>query len=93
MFVTDEDRESEPEAYDCETCPVADALYLLDADALNRKAWSLYQQTVSRFTVEGHALGVVLEKLTADCDQDEFEELLARWTFAFDTCNPLPEPK
>jgi len=84
--------DADSEAYDCTACPVAEALYLLDADALNAKAWNLYLQAVSRFTVEGHALGYVLAKLTTECDADEFQELLRRWTVAFDTFNPPPEP-
>lgn len=72
---------------------MADALAELDADALNRKAWRLYRQCVNRLTIEGGAVGTVLEKLTADSDPEEFSELLDRFIVAFDTFNPLPEPK
>ena len=92
MFVPDEDSEADCEAYDCDACPLASALYELDGDPVNRKAWALYRQSVTRLTFEGHALGAVLDRLTADCEIEEYAELLARLAFAFDVFNPPPEP-
>lgn len=99
MFATDEEVRADAEAYDCDgsrtgqTCLVADALHALYDDPLNKRAWELYRQSVSRLTVEGHALGLALEKLTADCDAEMFAELLDRLTYAFDVFNPAPEIK
>jgi hypothetical protein len=65
-------------------------LYALRSDALNYEAWVLYVTAVTRLTMDGHLLGLVLERLLADCDRDKFTEVLARLNVAYDTFNPPP---
>jgi hypothetical protein len=54
LLASDEDLEINEcdDVYNCELCPVADALADLHADAANAEAWELFKRTMSRFTVD-----------------------------------------
>lgn len=87
-LLTDEaEQDEDPEAFTgCETCQVA--AHIETMDRANREAWSLYRQVVSRFTMDTQAVPVVLQRLTADLDADEFAETLARFEILYDAVCP-----
>ncbi len=92
MFATDEELETDGEQYDCETCPVADHLQGLWPE--NAEAWRIYRLLASRFLVDLHAGGAALTKLTADLDEEPFEDLMQRLAIIYDVlCPPVMAPR
>lgn len=88
LFASDEDRETDPGAYDCASCAVAAALDALYPE--NRTAWSLYRQIVTRWTCDTGTVALAFDRLTRDLDSDDFGDLLARVTLIYDEVNPVP---
>lgn len=80
---------TDPEAFDCETCPTAQALGSLDEP--NREAWRIFRLLASRFLVDLHAGGHVLDRLTADLDVEQFEDLMQRLRILYDVLCPVPQ--
>lgn len=78
--------EQEADAYDCEACPVAAQMADLDAD--NRAAWALYRTCCNRFVVDLQAGAVLLDRLTADQDAEEFAATCERLRLIHDTVQP-----
>jgi hypothetical protein len=75
--------------FQCDTCPVADHLELLDSD--NKRAWDTTTLVASRFLAEGQAAGPVLVRLLNDLDEDDFADMLRRITVIYDTIAPRPD--
>jgi uncharacterized protein (UPF0276 family) len=92
MFASDEDVEADCEAYDCEACPVADALADLHDDAENERAWRLFHRAITRFSMDTGAVVVLLERLTKDLDAEEFSELMARFAIFYEAVCPPQRP-
>jgi hypothetical protein len=72
---------------------VAEARADLHEDAENVAAWKMFQQVMSRFTVDTHAVSTVLERLTSDMDGRTFADLLERFAILYDALCPAPERK
>jgi hypothetical protein len=86
-LATDDELETDPEAYDCgDDCPVAAALDALWPE--NADAWRVFHQVVSRFTVEFHLGGEALRRLTGELEADAFEALLERLSLIYDLLYP-----
>lgn len=88
MTATDEDVEGDSEAYDCDDCEVSQYWQDLEADAANLDAWRLFHQIVGRFTIETHATGIALERLTVGLEPEAFADLLDRFAILFDVMCP-----
>lgn len=88
LFATDEEIETEPEAYDCLNCSVAEALDGLDKE--NREAWVLYRKVMTRFAVEVGTVPLIFDRLTAGMDPEDFGDLVTRCALIFDELNPIP---
>lgn len=92
LTADDDAIDEDPEMFSrCDQCPVAAQIEALDG--VNREAWHLFRQVVSRFTVESQAVNVVLQRVTADRSLDEFTELLARFEILYDAVCPPREPR
>jgi hypothetical protein len=90
---TDEEIESDPDAFDCDECQVADALEQLESDTVNQRAWQLYHQVVTRFTFETHTVTEALRAATVGMEPETVTDLLERFDVIFTTVNPPPERK
>lgn len=90
LFVSDEEVEADPQAFRCETCPVADQLAALDDDPANAQAWRLFHGIVNRMTVDTQTVAWRLERATAEMSADEIDELLARFRLLYDVLSPVP---
>lgn len=86
-MVDEETAEDDADAFECETCPVAEALASLDGP--NRRAWQLYNTVVTRLAADLHAGGVVLDRLTRELDPDDFEDCWGRLTMLYHAINPV----
>lgn len=60
-------------------------------DAQNYEAYRLYQQVVTRFAVEAHAIPLALQRMTADWSLDEFADLWDRFGVLHDVFCPPPK--
>ena len=70
---------------------MADALHELHDDPENAKAWRLFHQIVTRFSMDTNSVAVVLERLTKELDADDLMELMARFSVFYDAvCPPQP---
>jgi hypothetical protein len=90
LLASDEDLEINEcdDVYNCELCPVADALADLHADAANAEAWELFKRTMSRFTVDTHTVGLVLDRLDTDITAQTFPDLVERFAIIYDALHP-----
>ncbi len=86
---SEEDLEEHEEAFNCETCAVAENVEGLCAS--NREAWRLYRQIVTRFTVDTHTIPVALQSVTAALSQDETLDLIERLDILYGVFNPPPK--
>jgi hypothetical protein len=93
IFADEDQTEQDPELYDCDECPVADALHDLDGDPKCAEAWSIFRKCVNRFTVETHCVPTALAAATAGKEPDDVMDLLERCELMFDILHPPPEPK
>jgi hypothetical protein len=91
QFASDEDLETESDLFNCDACPVRDALDALWPE--NAAAWALFNRIARRFVADLHAGGEALHRLTADLDAEDFADLLDRLTLIYDVVCPPPEPK
>lgn len=82
-----EELATDPDAYDCATCRVRVELARLRPE--NRTAWQLYQQVVTRFTVETHAIGTVLTRVLQEMDPEDAVDLVARLSVIYDESMPI----
>lgn len=82
-----EELATDPDAYDCATCRVRVELARLRPE--NRAAWQLYQQVVTRFTVETRAIGSVLAGVLRERDPEEALDLVARLSLIYEESMPL----
>jgi hypothetical protein len=79
--------------YDCATCPVAAQAAELEADAANAEAWRLFTQTITRFSSDLHLAGVMVDRMTAGMDPEDFADLMRRFGILYDVLCPPPEPR
>ncbi len=86
----DEALEQEPELYQCETCPVADAQGQLWTE--NAEAWGVFQRLAQRFVIDTHLGPSVFAALTADAEPDAVVDLVERLGVMYDIVAP-PQPK
>lgn len=91
LFASDEEIRTDLYAYNCETCAVADALAELEADPANLRAWQIYQQVATRFNADVTATGLVLQRLTAGMDDEEFSDCMQRLAMIYDILQPPVE--
>jgi hypothetical protein len=85
--------ETDPELFNCETCPVADALAEIEADRPNCEAWRLYEQAVNRFTVDTHCVPLAVKAVMGERSSEDIADLLERFAVLYSIANPAPEPK
>lgn len=93
LFATDDELQTDPDLYDCDDCPVRDALEGLWPE--NAEAWRIFHVAVTRFTVDLHAGNEALRRLTAHLDETDpeaFSDLLARLGLIYDLLYPPPAP-
>lgn len=83
---SDEEINEEPSLYDCERCPVADALDGLDDE--NRETWQIYNQAISRFAVETHTVPLVLQDALAEMTTDARIDTMQRLALLYDVLSP-----
>jgi hypothetical protein len=83
---TQEEIDGDPDLYDCQRCPVADALTGLDDE--NLEAWRLYHTLASRFLVDAQAVGAVFSRLTADQSPEQLADTCERMRVLYDTLQP-----
>lgn len=93
MRATDAEIHEDPGAYNCDVCPLASALVDLRMYPENERAWYVYQQLASRFSVDTHTCAVVLERLTKDDEPDEFADLMQRLAVLYDVLQPQAAPE
>jgi len=87
LFATDEELE-EP-VFDCDTCPVRQALDGLRPE--NEQAWRLFHRLGSRFVVDFGVGAEAFKRLTADVPDDEVPDLLQRLALIYDGLYPPPK--
>jgi hypothetical protein len=90
LFASDADLDINEvdDIYDCANCPVADALSDLHDDPANAEAWELFKRTMSRFTVDTHTVGLVLDRLDTDITAQTFPDLVERFAIIYDALHP-----
>ncbi len=93
LFVDDAISTEDAEAYDCDACPVADALAELDEDAENLEAWRVFHRCVTRFSVDTHTTSLLLDGELRGRDPADVPDLMSRLTLLYDILHPPPEPK
>lgn len=81
--------DSEPEQFNCDTCPRRLAAEGLDDE--NRAAWALWKALNNRFLGETQCVGPVFMRLTADQRPDELLDTCERLRVLFDTFSPRKE--
>ncbi len=86
--VARDESNDDPEQYDCDTCEVAKAYAALSADSSNVRAWTLYGQIANRFTSDTQSIGLAFDRLTRDCPNDEYVDLLKRMGILVETFHP-----
>jgi len=87
QLVDEETVETESdEVFNCDTCPVRDAIEGLDPD--NAEAWELLGRMCSRFVMETRSLPHVFMRLTATKDDEEFADLMTRLAIIYDVQVP-----
>lgn len=77
---------SDVDAFDCDTCPVAEAFAALWPE--NAEAWSTFNRCTSRYLCEMHAVNVSLQKEAEGLDLDAWHDLTARLSIIFDILHP-----
>lgn len=77
----------QPELFDCQKCPVADALEGLEDD--NAEAWRMFQRLAGRFVVEMHLSPEVFRCYTAERSERELDDLLDRLELIYDVVMPV----
>ena len=90
-MVSDEEIDADPEAFTCESCPVADALADLETDPDNAAAWRLFQQTVNRFTIDAHLVAETVRRATSGLDDAAYADLMARFAIVYEAVCPPPQ--
>lgn len=84
--------ESEPAVFDCETCDLGCGLH--DLDDANKEAWMLFQQMLSRLTMEHPGLAAaVLSRVIERYSADDALDLLQRLSIIYDVLIPVAPPK
>jgi hypothetical protein len=91
LFATDEELESDAELFDCDDCPVREALEGLWPE--NAEAWRVFRQIATQFTVDLHAGNEVLRRLTGGLDDEAFGALLDRLSLIYTLLYPPPAAK
>lgn len=85
-MVDDEAVDEDPEQFQCDECPVFEALAGLDS--FNRHVWALYKQIVTRFAADLHMGSAMLDRLTRDLNDDDYAETLRRLIVLYNALNP-----
>ncbi len=83
---SDDEIETEPDLYQCETCPVSEAQAQLWPE--NAEAWLVFQRMASRFVVDTGLAGDVFRRLTTEHDDDDAVALVERMALLYDIVNP-----
>lgn len=78
--------DTDPEQFDCESCPLGEKLWTLDAD--NAEAWRLFGQVYTRLNVEWRLIPNMFERLVAGMDDADVMTLVDRLAIIFDIVNP-----
>lgn len=86
----EEDAETANEMFNCDECEISAQMQALDA--FNCRTWAIYRHLVTRLAADMHSGGVVLERLTADLDPDDFAELWRRLVILYDVICPPSQP-
>lgn len=88
LFASDEELETDSAQFQCDQCAVAEALDGLWPE--NRRAWALSRRVLTRFTFETGCVALALERLTSECDPEDWADLLTRLAIIYDEVNPVP---
>jgi hypothetical protein len=90
MLATDEEVETDAELFDCDDCPVREALEGLWPE--NADAWRMFHRVVTRFAVDMHAGAEIMRRLAVDIDADDFGDLVDRFSLIYDLLYPPAAP-
>lgn len=78
--------ETDPEAFQCHACIVAERIDALAPE--NAAAWTTFRRVVTRFHMDTHTVGVALASLTVGADPDDAADLMARLSLLYDVYYP-----
>jgi hypothetical protein len=82
---------TEADQFDCEECPIADALDGLMPE--NASAWRIFHRLASRFLVDTHLTQAIFERLTAGWHEERVLDLAERLELIYSLlCPPPPHP-
>lgn len=83
--------ESDCEEFDCETCPVYEALQALWPE--NLEAWTLFHRLACRVSADYQMTSPVLAAVLRERDAEESLDLLDRFATIYDLVYPPPPKK
>ncbi len=86
QLADDETVRTDPQEFDCRTCVVMERIGELDEE--NRSGWGLYRRLCNRLVNDLRAGSVVLDRLTADLDTEQFADQCERLRVIYDTLQP-----
>jgi hypothetical protein len=78
--------ETEPECFDCTTCPVAQQQATLDT--ANVEAWGVYQRMQSRFAVDFHLTADLFRAIVAGWPPEDVADVMERLSVMHDVFSP-----
>ncbi len=79
--------ETDPQAFDCDTCEVRRQWDGLDAD--NREAWTLYRKVSTRFAVERGLVASQVQRVLRRLDDEDADDLMTRLALVHESCCPV----
>lgn len=80
---------SDPEAFNCETCPVRTLQAALDRDS--QRALTIWAHIGRRFVLEHGLAGWTLQRLTRGWTDEEQTDLIERLALLYDMLVPPPK--
>lgn len=89
LLVDETTAETDAEAFECESCQVAQQLSGLDP--INTLVWRLYRQVICRLSADLSAGGMVLARLTHELTDDDFADVWRRLVKLYDILDPPPK--
>ena len=90
QFADEEQLANEPDLFNCQTCPVAEAIDGLHPE--NAEAWALFRRVVGRLVIDAGLASETLRRLTQDLSAADFADTLDRLTLIYDVVMPERKP-
>lgn len=86
QMADDETLKTDPQEFNCDTCTVSKAFAAVTPE--NARAWHLFHLIYSRFAVETHSSGFILERMLAGLNQQEYSATVQRLGVLYDVFYP-----